>query len=416
MVCNAKFMICSSKVNAKKITTEAMSEITQETLQSSELMRKSLTRLSVFFVLFVLTLGFEMLSNLIVFGFLAISSYRFKFHRGLLNTTIFLCFLFVIFFIMTENSTYIKYWTYTLRMLVLISFFNYLYREKLKKLELRPIIDKIFYLHIFGIIICHLSPSINNIVTNIFAFSVRGTNARVSGFFSGFDIISFFIIVYLAYEYLASQYVLTTSLIIKLLLGAFAIFQSGRFGIIPLAIFVLFLFVKLKNVKWFLLAFPVVLVTLSTGVLDSRIDNVMSTIKMLQVAVDDVEQVDNSFFEGKNIEGQYNLSPLTWYFEFISPFKFLGDFLFPGKLYIVDSGPAYFVLNFGLFIAVLLYVLYFRIFTQMTKRRIPYIVIVIFLAVDLKFRLLFALMPLVWLALNHFSYMQQLEKFKPRSA
>ena len=393
-----------------------MGELTRVTMQSSESTRKLLTRLSVFFVLFVLTLGFEMLNNLIVLGFLSISLNRFKFHKGLFITTIFLCFLFIFFFAMTQNSTYIKYWTYTLRMLVLVSFFNYLYREKLKKLELRPIIDKIFYLHIFGIIICILSPSINNIVTNIFAFSVQGTNARVSGFFFSFDIVSFFIVVYLAYEYLATRRVLTTSLFIKLLLGAFAIFQSGRFGIIPLAIFVLFLFVKLKNAKRLLLALPVILAILSSGVLDRRIDNVMSTFKMIQVAVNDIEQVDNSFFEGKNIEGQYNQSPLTWYFEFINPFNNLGDYLFPGKLYIVDSGPAYFVLNFGLFLSVLLYVLYFRIFTQITKTHIPYIVVAIFLAADLKFRLLYTLMPLVWLALNHFSYMQQLEKFKPKSA
>jgi hypothetical protein len=137
---------------------------------------------------------------------------------------------------------------------------------------------------------------------------------------------------------------------------------------------------------------------------------------MLQVAVDDLDMVDNSFFDGKEIEGQYNQSPLTWYFEFVKPFKEIGNYLSPGKLYVVDSGPSFFVLNFGLFLAVFFYIFYFRIFKSVTRKQIPFLVVVIILAVDLKFRLLYSLMPLMWLTVNHFSYMQQLEKFKPKSA
>jgi hypothetical protein len=136
---------------------------------------------------------------------------------------------------------------------------------------------------------------------------------------------------------------------------------------------------------------------------------------MIQVAVVDLDEVDNSFFDGKEVEGQYNQSPLTWYFEFVIPFKEIGNYLSPGKLYVVDSGPSFFVLNFGLFLAVFLYIFYFRMFKLVTKKHIPFLVVVIILAADLKFRLLYSLMPLMWLIVNHFSYMQQLEQTNPKS-
>lgn len=392
-----------------------MSELTQVAYMPGGAMKNLLFKLTAFFVFFVLTLGFELLSNLIVLSFLPFFLNRLKFRKEVLVTIILLLLLLIPFYLITANGVYLKYWTLTLRMLILVSLFNHIFTFKLKSFELKPILDKIFYVHVFCIIICFLSPRINGIVTNIFAYSVRETNFRVSGFFSGFDIVSFFILVYLAYEYLSARNVLSTSLLIKLFLGAFAIFQSGRFGVIPLAIFVFFLFFKFKNIKWMLLAIPVIIVIFSSGILDNRIENITSTFNMLQVAVDDLDEVDNSFFDGKEIEGQYNQSPLTWYFEFVKPFKEIGNYLSPGKLYVVDSGPSFFVLNFGLFLAVFFYIFYFRMFKLVTRKHIPFLVVVIILAADLKFRLLYSLMPLMWLIVNHFSYMQQLEQTNPKS-
>jgi hypothetical protein len=390
-----------------------MSNLTQVAYMPGGAMKNLMFKLTAFFVFFLLTLGFELLSNIIVLSFLPFFLNRLKFRKGVVVTIILLLLLLIPFYLITANGVYLKYWTLTLRMLILVSLFNHIFT--FKSFELKAILDKIFYVHVFCIIICSLSPRIGGIVTNIFAYSVRETNFRVSGFFSGFDIVSFFILVYLAYEYLSARKVLSHSLLIKLFLGAFAIFQSGRFGVIPLAIFVFFLFFKFKNIKWMLLSIPVIIAIFSSGILDKRIENITSTFNMIQVAVVDLDEVDNSFFDGKEVEGQYNQSPLTWYFEFVIPFKEIGNYLSPGKLYVVDSGPSFFVLNFGLFLAVFLYIFYFRMFKLVTKKHIPFLVVVIILAADLKFRLLYSLMPLMWLIVNHFSYMQQLEQTNPKS-
>jgi hypothetical protein len=255
--------------------------------------------------------------------------------------------------------------------------------------------------------LCFVSPKINAVVTNIFSFSSRDNNFRVSGFFSGFDIVTYFILIYLAYDYLNNINAVRTSFLVKLLLGGLAIFMSGRFGVILLATFVGLLFLKFKNIKWLFLAIPILLMVFYSNFLGSQVENIFNTLEMLQVAAVDIEQVDNSFFGGRKIEGQYNLSPLTWYYEFMRPFRDLGQYILPGNNNVVDSGPSFFVLNFGLLMAAFLYVLYFRIFKLVTKVRVPILVAVVFFAVDLKFRLLFSLMPMVWLSLNHFSYIQQ---------
>jgi len=363
-----------------------------------------LGRIGLFLVFFILTLGFESFSNLIVFVLLGLFLKYSKFQSKLLIVSA-LLFLFLLpFYFMYFNDIYLKYWTLALRMLLIVNLFNFLFKYKLNTFDLKPILNTIYYTHVACIFLCFISPQINAVVTNIFAFSVRDGNFRVSGFFSGFDIVSYFILVYLAYDYLNNKNAFRTSFLVKLLLGAFAIFVSGRFGIIPLSLFVGFLFLKFKNIKWVFLAFPILLGVFYSGVLDSRIENITSTIEMLQVAAVDLEQVDNSFFEGQEIEGQYNQSPLTWYYEFMRPFRDLGQYILPGYKNVVDSGPSFFVLNFGLFIAVLLYVLYFYIIKNVTKEKVPWLVIVLILSTDLKFRLMYSLMPLIWLLLNHLHY------------
>jgi hypothetical protein len=363
-----------------------------------------LVRIGIFLVFFLLTLGFESLSNLIVFFLLGLFLKYSKIQSKLLIVSALLFLVLVPFYFMYFNDIYLKYWTLALRMLLIVNLFNFLFKYKLNTIDLKPILNTIYYTHVACIFLCFISPQINAVVTNIFAFSVRDGNFRVSGFFSGFDIVSYFILVYLAYDYLNNKNSFRTSFLIKLLFGAFAIFVSGRFGIIPLSFFVCFLFLKFKNIKWVFLAFPILLGLFYSGVLDSRIENITSTIEMLQVAAVDLEQVDNTFFEGQEIEGQYNQSPLTWYYEFMRPFRDLGQYILPGNTNVVDSGPSFFVLNFGLFIAVLLYVLYFYIIKNVTKEKVPWLVIVLILSTDLKFRLMYSLMPLIWLLLNHLYY------------
>ncbi len=369
-----------------------------------------LGRIGIFLVFFILTLGFESFSNLIVFVLLGLFLKQLKFQSKLLNFSVLLLLFLLPFYFMYFNDFYLKYWTFVLRMLLIVNLFNFLFKFKLKTFDLKPILSTIYYTHVACIFLCFISPQINMVVNNIFAFSERDGNFRVSGFFSGFDIVPFFILVYLAYDYLINKNSFRTSFLVKLLLGAFTIFLSGRFGVIPLALFVGFLFLKFKNTKWVFLALPILYAFFLSGIFDSRIENIKSTIEMLQVAVVDLEQVDNSFFEGQKIKDQYNQSPLTWYYEFMKPFKDLGQYILPGNKNVVDSGPSFFVLNFGLFIAILLYVLYFYIVKNISKEKVPWIVIILILSSDLKFRYIYSLMPLIWFLLNHLHYTSQKNK------
>jgi hypothetical protein len=357
-----------------------------------------------FLIFFIFTLGFESFSNLIVFVLLFFYIKHSIFQSKLLIFSA-LLFLFLLpFYFMYFNDIYLKYWTLVLRMLLIVNMFNFIFMFKLNNFDIKPILNTIYYIHVLCIVFCFISPQINAVITNIFAFSVRDGNFRVSGFFSGFDIVSFFILVYLAYDYLGNKNAFRISFLIKLLLGTFAIFVSGRFGVIPLSVFVGFLFLKVNNIKWAFLTVPILLGVYYSGVFESQLDNITSTIKMLQVAAVDLEQVDNSFFEGQEIEGQYNQSPLTWYFEFMRPFRDIGQYILPGNKNVVDSGPSFFVLNFGLFIALLLYVMYFYIIKNVIKVNVPWIVIFLILFTDLKFRLMYSQMPLIWLLLNHLQY------------
>lgn len=369
-----------------------------------------LGRIGFFWVFFVLTLGFESFSNLIVFVLLILFGKHTRFQSTLLIASTLLILFLLPFYFINANGIYFKYWALLLRMLLIVNVFNFLLKVKFSSFDFKPILNTIYFTHVACILLCFISPQINTVVTNIFAFSARDGNFRVSGFFSGFDIVSYFILVFLAYDYLNNKNAFRASFLIKLLLGAFAVVVSGRFGVIPLALFVALIFLKFKNIKWGLLALPFLVGVYSSGVLDSRIDNISSTIEMLQVAAIDLEQVDNSFFEGQEIEGQYNQSPLTWYFEFTKPFRDLGKYILPSSMNVVDSGPSFFVLNFGIIIAVLLYVMYFYIIKKVTKEKVPWLVIVVILLTDLKFRLMYSLMPLIWLLVNHLQYASDRKK------
>jgi hypothetical protein len=103
-------------------------------------------------------------------------------------------------------------------------------------------------------------------------------------------------------------------------------------------------------------------------------------------------------------DGQYNLSPLTWYYEFRTPFENWIAHILPGDVKFVDSGPSFLLLNFGFIVTIFLYIMYFRAINMSVNEGIPIFVVIIILLVDLKFRLLYTLMPSVWLLVNHVNY------------
>lgn len=389
-----------------------MTELTETLPIPKGMMKIILFKAFVICIVFIFTLGFEFLSNAIILAIIPFFLRKLTFQKRFLVAVILLSLLLIPIYLINQNGIYFKYWFFILRMWIVLNLFSYLFLERWKSFEIKPILDKIYYLHICCIIICSLSPEINNAVTSIFAFNERETNFRVSGFFSGFDIVSFFILVYLAYDYLNTKGILNGTFLIKFLLGAFAILQSGRFGVLQLGVFLFFIFLKKCNIKWVIGLVPILLIIYSSGFIDKRIDNLWTTFELVKVAAVNLEQVevDNSLFEGKDFGGQYNLSPLTWYFEFTKPFKEIENYLLPSSKNIVDPGPSFFILNFGLFLTLFFYVYYFRLYKLINKKQIPLLVVTIFILSDVKFRLLFSLMPFMWLTMNHLCYLEQLDK------
>ena len=79
---------------------------------------------------------------------------------------------------------------------------------------------------------------------------------------------------------------------------------------------------------------------------------------------------------------------------------------------VIDPGPSYMIINLGIFITLVLYVIFFKLLKNIFGTPIPFIILAIFLAIDLKFRSLYILMPTLWLILNHVNYVNQRKSMK----
>ena len=150
----------------------------------------------VFIFVFILTLGFELGSNLVLLGLVFVVIEKVKIQSSILIISSFLVLFLALCFFVTENDLYFKYWFFLIRMMILINMFNYIFLKRFSWFKVKFFLDKIFYLHILCIIICFLSPQINSVIYNIFSYGGREPSVRISGFFYGFDIISFFVLVY----------------------------------------------------------------------------------------------------------------------------------------------------------------------------------------------------------------------------
>lgn len=364
-------------------------------------------------IVFLFTLKFELLNNLILLSFILFYFDQIKLKVRSTTTLIFPILILLIFFAIFNNINILKYCIYAFRFLFLLFF-----AEKIlayKELNLRKILEKIFYIHTITIIVCYFFSPINNIFKSIFSYSSSSVSSltsvldvydlRVTGFIQGFEFVPFIIVIYLAYEYLIINKILSNKFIIKLLLGSLACLFSGRYSVVPL--FVLFVFI-LYNKKFFFIKISLAL--MSSFVLiqyfDKIILNNLNTLKIIYDFIVIGKDADFSSFgqEAIHVSGQYNLSPITLLNEILIPFLNWKNHIFPSFMANIDPGPSYMFLNLGFIFTVFLYVFFFKSIKIYTQNSIPFIVVLIFLSIDFKFRSLYVLFPTVWLIINHINY------------
>jgi len=351
---------------------------------------------------FVLTLKFEALNNVLIVILLLSTKERLKISVAFVFCLALLTLYFIPFYYFYLNEVYIKYILYALRLLILLYLSKAAFDSLSMKKVLNGSIEFIYFVHAGAIMLCYISPQINSFFRSIFSYST-GSEFRISGFIQGYEFVSYIMLIHLAYEFEINDGRLTKSFLVKLLLGALSILFSGRFGLIPLGI--IFMFIIFKSFDIFkLLIFILFGVFLSTYFAD-RFENIKSTSNLVYDILTDVDNIDSQkYYNEIEIDGQYNLSPLTFYYEFLKPFQDWGSHLLPNKSDFVDSGPAFLSLNLGFLATFLLYILFFKAINKSSGIAIPISVVMVVLIVDLKFRSLYTLTPAVWLLLNHVNY------------
>lgn len=379
-------------------------------------------RLVIFCVIFLFTLKFEILNNLILLGFIFLYINEIKIKVRSLWPLLLPALILIFFFIIFNNINYLKYGVYIFRFLILLFFAKKILISK--ELNLREILEKIFFIHVTAVILCYFFPTINNFFTTIFSYSsdsvglISSTldlyNLRVSGFIQGYEFVPFLIIIYLSYEYIIENKKLSKKFVVKLLLGTLASLFSGRYSFVPLFILFFFIFFNRKHIY---LKFSIA--SLSSVVLitffDKIILNIYNTLKIIYDLLLLGSDADFSMYSrfsdtAVNVSGQYNLSPITLLNEMLIPFLNWKDYLLPSSVTNIDPGPSYMVLNLGFILSAFLYVYFFKTIKTYTKCSVPLVVCLIFLSIDFKFRSMYVLFPTVWLVINHINYVKLLKK------
>tara|TARA_B100001758_G_C18391140_1_gene602998 strand:- start:481 stop:1389 length:909 start_codon:yes stop_codon:yes gene_type:complete len=285
---------------------------------------------------------------------------------------------------------------------------------KSEDLNISSTLKSIFYLHGFAVLLCYIFPPINQLFISIFGYSSAtfsgGSIDRISGFIQGYDFVSYFFIIYLAYEYLNNNKKLDKKYIFKLFIGISASLMSGRYSFIPISLLLLFIasnggriilktnFLVITSII-FVSIFPMIFENIFIAI------NIMKDLFLHGFQYDFAEYSSEGRYE-INVDGQYNLSPVQLIQESIRPFLNWNNHILPSKNVTIDPGPSYMILNLGFLIAVYLYLFFFKVIKYYLKESVPLIVFIIFLSIDIKFRSLYALFPTCWLIVNHINYIK----------
>lgn len=364
-----------------------------------------------FIIIFLFTLKFELFNNLILLTYLFFNLKQIKLKSEALKFLVLPFFILIMFFLIYNNVNYIKYCVYVLRFLLILFITNQILASN--KFNLRNILENIFYIHVFVIIICYFFPSFNDLLRGIFSYS-GGSMDRITGLIQGYEFVPFLIVTYLSYEYIILEKKIDKTFLIKLLLGTLASLFSGRFSVIPLSILYGFIIFNKKNlilkISFFSLLFFVLTYTFDK--IFFNITNTLSLVYDLIIIGFDADFSQYSRFSENSIsvDQQYNLSPIILLQEALYPFMSWESHILPSSFETIDSGPSYMSLNLGFILTAYLYFFFFRTIKLYTKISVPVIVIIVFLSIDLKFRSIYVLFTTVWLVANHINYIKSKKK------
>ncbi|WP_374174032.1 hypothetical protein [Flavobacterium tructae] len=344
-------------------------------------------------------MGSELLSNAIILTLLCAQSKELKFRKIDLFVTILIPLILLPFYLYSLNEHLLRIILYVPRFLIIILVFQNFLSSISYKL-LRSILQTVFIIHCFVILICAAYPPLN-VFFNVVLGKTFTSEFRISGLFSGYDFVSFFTVLYLYGEYRCNDYKFNIFGYLQLLLGFAATLVTGRFGIVMYLVF--FVIIFFKKITFY----KILSLVLSGFVLFllfyERIVLFYSTFLLLKdtLQLDDPENSTLSLedYGSEKQDGMYSLSPLTLYEEASKPFKDVTKYILPNPVAtVVDSGPSFIILNLGFILFFLLYFYYFKLlyrsFTGIT------FITVLVLIMDFKLRIILTMLPTIWILVN----------------
>lgn len=273
-----------------------------------------------------------------------------------------------------------------------IILYSIIFNSRFEKLKFDFLTDRLFYFHSIIIIIAYLFPSINLLLT-----SFNEQTNRVAGLV-GYDYMGFFYCTYLFTEYRCLGGKINRNFIYKILLSTFFILISGRFGIIILMYFFIYIFFQRINFakifSIFLLFFA------SISLFYQQVSYLISSYKAFYsyLVYNNTSDLNDLTIQDTDA-GYYSASPITWVNMFAKPFIELKNYIFPSRAsLVVDPGPSYLILNIGLLITIFVYI-YFSNFFKI-KNKIYWPLLVVFLITDIKYHGIFVPSCMFWVYLN----------------
>jgi len=361
--------------------------------------------------IFLLTIKFQIVGNILVGAFSALSFSHIKIKPFVFCLLLIVSSILLGWFFFAENLVLLKYSFYLIRFLALAYLIFFIMNSNM---NLSRALEIVFFVHVITILLCSIFPSLNDIFREYFSYK-GGSEHRITGFIAGYEFVPFVVTTYLVYDYLNLSKNIDLKFLMKLALGVVASLLSGRYSVVPVSILLIYI---LWDPNYFATKITFLLATLASFAFfyGEMILNIIQTAFMLidfaQFGAEhDFSAYSSDSSEGVSIDNQYNLSPLSLIYEIIFPFTSWSDYLLPSAVEIsLDPGPSYMSANIGSLLTLGLYVFFFKSVRIIFGAPLPGIVILLFLVIDLKYRSLYVLMPMVWLLLNHANNVSQIKR------
>ena len=272
-----------------------------------------------------------------------------------------------------------------LRLSVLIAI-SYIVWEQLRAfrnpLILVNITEIVFYLHLLIIFMSHITG------ISFMEASENQVDGRHSGVF-GYDYVSYFILSFLTVVWSLRLYNTLWYTFIAIL-GLYFILYSGRFGLLLLGLYLIFLATSLTLRQAGLL---LIVGSLAVGYL--LVDKITYMIETFQ-ALASYSTLGDTAFVGLeyNADNSYAASPLVLLSEYNALFS-NANWLLPSREHrLFDAGPPYIFINCGIILGLLNYYFMFRCFLANSLVKILLVLYLVIL--DLKFRSALSTFPMIW--------------------